>query len=94
MVGDRGGLTSRAFHGAAALAREILVPGGIALGWILVSAALLLLKPLAGALFVTALSALLVAVHVWIPRRRGREDLLAALRAQPLRVEPRSFYIF
>lgn len=91
MVGDRGRLTSRAFHGAIALARailaltrEVLVPGGIALGWILASAALLFLKPLAGALFVTALSVLLVAIHVWIPRQRGREDLLAALRAHPL----------
>ena len=54
-------------HGA--MIRESLVAGGLRLGWILASAAMVLLTPWAEAMFVAGLSVLLVAVHVWIPRR-------------------------
>ena len=64
--------------------REILVAGGIALAWMVAVVPLVLLTPWAGALFVAGLSVLPVVVHVWLPRRKGRTDLLAELRARPL----------
>jgi membrane protease YdiL (CAAX protease family) len=45
---------------------------------------MLLLKPWAGALLISCLVVLVVTIHVWIPYRRGREDLLTALRARRL----------
>ena len=70
-------------HGIKIL-REILGPSGILIGWYLISMFMLLLKPWAGALLIIFLAVLVVAVHVWIPYKRGREDRLTALRARPL----------
>lgn len=69
-------------HGS--MIREILVAGGLVLAWMVAALPLLLLTPWAGALFAAGLSVLPVVVHVWIPRRKGRTHLLAALRARPL----------
>ncbi len=78
-----GAVLSPTRHGITIL-REILGPCGIVIGWYLASAFMVLLKPWAGALLVTCLAVLVVAIHVWIPHKRGHEDRLTALRARRL----------
>ena len=70
-------------HGVTIL-REILGPCGIVIGWFLACAFMVLLEPWASALLVPCLAILVVAIHVWIPYKRGREDQLTALRARSL----------
>lgn len=69
---------------ALTLIRQIIRAGAIGLVWTIAIVPMMFLPPAAGAAFIVGLSVLVVAIHVWIPRRRGDRKKLAALRARPL----------